>query len=133
MKQLRKFEQDAIVNTIVKKVKAKHSEKTRQIVSKQDYLSIKKNQQDIQSIIKEADKLRDKARDLNNKLKIKIDAFNHNHKLELEIDYNNRLCFRFNTYNFKRPVEDKLAIALLETGLTDRLTQTIDEIVKEFI
>ena len=133
MKQLRKFEQDAIVNTIVKKVKAKHSEKTRQIVSKQDYLSIKKNQETIRNIVKETEKLRDKARDLNAKLKIRIDAFNHNHKLGLDMDYNSRLSFRFNEYNIKRPVEDKLAIALLETGSTDRLPQIIDEIVKESI
>jgi hypothetical protein len=133
MKQLRKFEQDAIVNTIVKKVKAKHSEKTRQIVSKKDYLAIKKNQETIRNIVKETDKLRDKARDLNAKLKIRIDAFNHNHKLDLDMDYNSRLSFKFNKYNFQRPIEDKLAIALLETGSTDRLPQIIDEIVKESI
>ena len=133
MKQLRKFEQDAIVNTIVKKVKAKHFEKTRQIVSKKDYLAIKKNQQDIQSLVNEADKLSDKAKDLRKKLKTRIYAFNHNHNLQLDSDYNNNLEFRFTEYHIKQPIEDKLSIALLETGSTDRLPQIIDEIVKESI
>ena len=54
MKQLRKFEQDAIVNTITKKININRKIKSKQLVSKRDYLSFEKQ---IEAIEKAAQKV----------------------------------------------------------------------------
>ena len=94
MKQLRKFEQDAIVNTITKKVNTNRQIKARQLVSKRDYLSFEKQIEAIEKLQEKESEIYNKHRKLKKKLETHIKSFNHNNRVNLVINYKNDLeCY----------------------------------------
>jgi len=131
MKQLRKFEQDAIVNTITKKVNTNRQIKARQLVSKRDYLSFEKQIEAIEKLQEKESEIYNKHRKLKKKLETHIKSFNHNNRVNLVLGYKNDLDFVDNGYTLNQEISDKLAIALLAKDSTDRLPQIINEITKE--
>ena len=131
MKQLRKFEQDAIVNTITKKVNTNRQIKARQLVSKRDYLSFEKQIEAIEKLQEKESEIYNKHRKLKKKLETHIKSFNHNNRVNLVLGYKNDLDFVDNGYKLNQEISDKLAIALLSKDSTDRLPQIINEITKE--
>jgi len=133
MKQLRKFEQDAIVNTIAEKVNKQRKIKARQLVSKRDYLSFEKQIEAIEKLQKKEADIYAKHRKLKKELETHIKSFNHNNQVNLVLGYHNQLDFREDDYNLKNNISDKLALALLEKGSTDRLPEIIKEISKESV
>jgi len=133
MKQLRKFEQDAIVNTITKKININRKIKSKQLVSKRDYLSFEKQIEAIEKLKEQEQKIYNKHRKLQKELKTHINCFNHNNNVNLVLGYKNDLDFVDNGYTLNQEISDKLAIALLSKDSTDRLPQIINEITKESI
>jgi hypothetical protein len=133
MKQLRKFEQDAIVNTIAQKINHQRKIKARQLVSKRDYLSFEKQIEAIEKLKEKEADIYAKHRKLKKELETHIKSFNHNNRVNLVLGYNNDLDFVDNAYSLNQEITDKLAIALLEKGSTDRLPQIINEITKDSI
>ena len=131
MKQLRKFEQDAIVNTIAEKVNKQRKIKARQLVSKRDYLSFEKQIEAIEKLQEKESEIYNKHRKLKKKLETHIKSFNHNNRVNLVLGYKNDLDFVDNGYTLNQEISDKLAIALLAKDSTDRLPQIINEITKE--
>ena len=133
MKQLRKFEQDAIVNTIAKKVNIKRRIKARQLVNKRDYLSFKKQIETIEKLQEKESEIYNKHRKLKKELETHIKSFNFNNRVNLVLGYKNDLDFVDNGYSLNQEITDKLAIALLEKGSTERLPQIINEITEDSI
>jgi len=133
MKQLRKFEQDAIVNTITKKININRQIKARQLVSKRDYLSFEKQIESIEKLKEQEQKIYSKQRKLQKELKTHINSFNHNNNVNLVLGYKNDLDFVDNGYELNQEISDKLAIALLQKDSTDRLPQIINEITQESV
>tara|TARA_R100001443_G_C3226381_1_gene147244 strand:- start:69 stop:470 length:402 start_codon:yes stop_codon:yes gene_type:complete len=133
MKQLRKFEQDAIVNTIAEKVNKQRKIKARQLVSKRDYLSFEKQIEAIKKLQEKESEIYNKHRKLQKELKTHIKSFNHNNRVNLVLGYKNDLDFVDNAYSLNQEITDKLAIALLEKGSTERLPQIINEITEDSI
>tara|TARA_X000001388_G_C2144567_1_gene90021 strand:- start:149 stop:550 length:402 start_codon:yes stop_codon:yes gene_type:complete len=133
MRQLRKFEQDAIVNTIADKVNTQRKIKARQLVSKRDYLSFQKQIEAIEKLQEKESEIYKKHKKLKDKLRTHIKSFNFNNQVNLVLGYHNQLEFREADYSLRNDISDKLAIALLEKDSTDRLPQIIKEISKESV
>jgi len=133
MKQLRKFEQDAIVNIITKKININRKIKAKQLVSKRDYLSFEKQIESIEKLKEQEQKIYSKQRKLQKELKTHINSFNHNNNVNLVLGYKNDLDFVDNGYELNQEISDKLAIALLQKDSTDRLPQIINEITQESV
>ena len=74
-----------------------------------------------------------KHQKLKDELRTHIESFNFNNKVNLVLGYHNQLDFREDDYGLKRKISDKLAIALLEKGSTDRLPEIIKEISEESV
>lgn len=133
MKQLRKFEQDAIVNIIAEKVNKQRKVKARQLVSKRDYLSFQKQIEAIEKLQEKEAEIYKKHQKLKDELRTHIKSFNFNNQVNLVLGYHNQLEFKEADYNLRNDISDKLAIALLEKNSTDRLPQIIKEISKESV
>ena len=133
MRQLRKFEQDAIVNTIADKVNKQRKIKARQLVSKRDYLSFQKQIEAIEKLQEKESEIYKKHEKLKDKLRTHIKSFNFNNQVNLVLGYHNQLEFKEADYSLRNDISDKLAIALLEKDSTDRLPQIIKEISKESV
>jgi len=133
MTQLRKFEQDAIVNTIAEKVNKQRKIKARQLVSKRDYLSFQKQIEAIEKLQEKESEIYKQHQKLKDELKTHIKSFNFNNQVNLVLGYRNQLEFKEADYTLKNNISDKLAIALLEKGSTDRLPEIIKEISQESI
>lgn len=131
--QLRKFEQDAIVNTITEKINHQRKIKARQLVSKRDYLSFEKQIEAIEKLKEKEADIYAKHRKLRKELETHIKSFNHNNRVNLVLGYQNDLDFVDYGHQLKQEVTDKLAIALLEKGSTERLPQIINEITEDSI
>ena len=82
MKKLRKFEQDAIVNTIAKKINHQRKIKARQLVNKRDYLSFEKQIEAIEKLKEKESEIYNKHRKLRKELETHIKSFNHNSQFQ---------------------------------------------------
>ncbi len=81
---------------------------------------------------KEAD-IYAKHRKLKKELETHIKSFNFNNRVNLVLGYHNDLEFVDYGHQLKQEVTDKLALALLEKGSTERLPQIIKEITEESV
>jgi len=132
MAQMRKFEQDAIVNQIIKTIKTKREKQNETLKSHKKYLAVVALNEDIKDLEnklkflrKEKEVLQDSRRDL-------LKDFNEKFDVKLDYDYHDNLKFEFNEWTVKRDVEDQLAIALLGSEWKDNLPAIIEEIASQF-
>jgi hypothetical protein len=132
MAQMRKFEQDAIVNQIVKTIKSKREKENETIKTKKEYKDIAGVNVDIILLEDKISNLREEQRELESLRKEKIKAFEVDFGIELQYDYHNRLSFNFKEWTIRRDVEDQLAIALLDSEWKDNLPAIIEEIASQF-
>lgn len=129
---MRKFEQDAIVNQIIKTIKSKFEKKNETFKTKKEYKDIAKVNVDIILLEDTISTLRDEQRELESLRRDKIKAFEVDFGVELEYNYKNNLYFDFNEWTIKRDVEDKLAISLLDSEWKDNLPAIMEEIANQF-
>jgi|TARA_Y100000289_G_C3918147_1_gene148686 hypothetical protein len=132
MAQLRKFEQEAIVNQIMKTIKSKHEKENETIKTKKEYKDIAGVNVDIIILEDKISTLQQEKRELESLRRDKIKAFELDFNIELKYDYHNKLSFNFKEWTIRRDVEDQLAIALLDSEWKDNLPAIIEEIASQF-
>ena len=129
---MRKFEQEAIVNQIMKTIKSKHEKENETIKTKKEYKDIAGVNVDIILLEDKISTLQQEKRELESLRKDKIKAFELDFGIELCYDYHNKLSFNFKEWSIRRDVEDQLAIALLDSEWKDNLPAIIEEIASQF-
>ena len=129
---MRKFEQEAIVNQIIKTIKSKFEKETETFKTKKEYQAIVKINADIQQLEDKISSLRNEKSTLEDSRRNKVSEFAKQFDVELEYDYHNTLSFNFKEWSTKREVEDKLAIALLGSEWKDNLPAIMEEIANQF-
>ena len=132
MAQMRKFEQDAIVNQIIKTIKSKREKEYETFKSHKKYLAIVAVNEDIKELENKLKFLRQEKEVLQNSIRDLIRYFNEKVDVKLDYDYYDNLKFEFNEWTVKRDVEDQLAIALLGSEWKDNLPAIIEEIASQF-
>lgn len=132
MAQMRKFEQDAIVNQIIKTIKSKFETNNETLKSNKKYLAIVAINDDIKDLESKLRVLRIEKESLQNSRRELINDFNKKFDVELDYDYNDNLNFNFQEWTVRRDVEDQLAIALLDSEWKDNLPAIIEEIASQF-
>ena len=132
MAQMRKFEQDAIVNQIIKTIKTNREKQNETLKSHKKYLAVVRINEDIKDLENKLRILRIEKESLQNSRRELINDFNEKCDVELDYDYNNNLKFEFEKWTVRRDVEDQLAIALLGSEWKDNLPAIIEEIASQF-
>jgi hypothetical protein len=132
MAQMRKFEQEAIVNQIIKTIKSKFETNTETLKTTKEYIAVDSLNNDILTIENKVDILRKEKEILQSSRADKIKAFKDKFDVELDYDYRNNLMFNFSDWTIRRDVEDQLAIALLDSEWKDNLPAIIEEIASQF-
>ena len=135
--QIRKFEQDAIVDTIVDTVKENLKEKSRDMVSKdKTYASMLSNANEVKAIDKQILGIKDKRDKLADKIATQVHTYNAGCDT-YELDFNRynaviRLDLT-NKYKIRRSVTNQVAIALLPKDSIENMVTIIDSIVRRFV
>ena len=132
MAQMRKFEQDAIVNQIIKTIKTNREKQNETLKSHKKYLAVVKINEDIKDLENKLRILRIEKESLQNSRRELINDFNEKCDVELDYDYNDNLNFNFKEWTVRRDVEDQLAIALLGSEWKDNLPAIIEKIASQF-
>ena len=130
--QMRKFEQDAIVNQIIKTIKSKFETNNETLKTTKEYIAVDSLNNDIEAIDFKVNILRQEKEILQSSRAEQIKAFKDKFNVELDYDYKNNLMFNFNDWTVKRDVEDKLAISLLDSEWKDNLPAIMKEIASQF-
>jgi hypothetical protein len=132
MTQMRKFEQEAIVNQIIKTIKSKFETNNETFKTKKEYQAIESTNEAILDIEKRINILRQEKNILQTTRRESIQAFNNKFNTKLDTTYENGLEFDFNDWTIKSEVEDKLAISLLDSEWKDNLPSIMEEIANQF-
>jgi hypothetical protein len=130
--QMRKFEQDAIVNQIMKTIKSKFEKENEILKTKKEYQAIESINEAIKDIEKRRDILFEEINILQTTRRENLDKFNNKFDVELGTDYTNIFMFKFDKLGIRREVEDKLAIALLDSEWKDNLPDVMEKIAGQF-
>ena len=95
MAQMRKFEQEAIVNQIIKTIKSKREKQNETLKSHKKYLAVVAVNEDIKDLENKLRILRIEKESLQNSRRELINDFNEKFNVELDYDYNDNLKFEF--------------------------------------
>ena len=130
--QMRKFEQEAIVNQIIKTIKSKFKTNNETLKTTKEYIAVDSLNNDILTIENKVNILRQEKEILQSSRAEQIKAFKDKFNVELDYDYKNNLMFNFNDWTVRRDVEDQLAISLLDSEWKDNLPAIMEEIANQF-
>jgi len=130
--QMRKFEQDAIVNQIMKTVESKFEKNNEAFKTKKEYQAIESTNESIVDIEKRINILRQEKDILQTTRRESVKAFNSKFNTKLDTTYDDGLTFTFDKWIITREVEDKLAISLLDSEWKDNLPAIMEEIANQF-
>ena len=137
MKQIRKFEQEAIVNQIMEGVKERLDDKVEKARKSKDYKAIEKLANAVLNINKEKDLLEEKHNKALERVNLAIKNFNNYSEDSLVginglTQYTNaKLEFFRMDWKIKNQVADKLAVALIEPNAQERIKEIITAIASE--
>ena len=137
MKQIRKFEQDSIVNQIMEGVHERLDTKIEKAKKSKDYKAVEKLADVVVKLQKEIEVANQKRSDALNRVNEAIKNYNEFNTDKLiglsgMNDYSKRtLGFFRNDWKIKQQVSDKLAIALLEPNAQERIKDIIMAIANE--
>lgn len=137
MKQIRKFEQEAIVNQIMEGVKERLDDKVEKARKSKDYKAIEKLANAVLNINKERDLLEEKHKKALERVNLAIKNYNNYSEDSLVginglTPYTNaKLEFFRMDWKIKNQVADKLAVALIEPNAQDRIKEIIVAIASE--
>ena len=137
MKQIRKFEQEAIVNQIMEGVKERLDNKVEKARKSKDYKAIEKLANAVLSINKERDLLEKKHNKALERVNRAIKNYNNYTEDSLVginglTQYTNaKLDFFRMDWKIKNQVADKLAVALIEPNAQERIKEIITAIASE--
>ena len=137
MKQIRKFEQEAIVNQIMEGVKERLDDKVEKARKSKDYKAIEKLANAVLNINKERDLLEEKHKKALDRVNLAIKNYN-NYSEDSLVGINGltqytdaKLEFFRMDWKIKNQVADKLAVALIEPNAQDRIKEIIVAIASE--
>ena len=137
MKQIRKFEQEAIVNQIMEGVKERLHNKVEKARKSKDYKAIEKLANSVLKINKERDLLEEKHAEALDRVNLAIKNYN-NYSEDSLVGINGltqytdaKLDFFRMDWKIKNQVADKLAVALIEPNAQDRIKEIIVAIASE--
>jgi len=136
MKQIRKFEQEAIVNQIMEGVKERLDNKVEKAKKSKEYKAIAKMHDSVAKLQSSIDRMVEAKNEEVQILNEQIKKFNDFHTVEnvgiTTIGYNNQnLSWWKHEWSVKTQVADKLAIALLEPNAQERIKEIITAIASE--
>ena len=136
MKQIRKFEQEAIVNQIMEGVKERLDNKVEKAKKSKEYKAIAKMHDSVAKLQSSIDRMVEAKNEEVQILNEQIKKFNDFHTVEnvgiTTIGYNNQdLSWWKHEWLVKTQVADKLAIALLEPNAQERIKEIITAIASE--
>ena len=137
MKQIRKFEQESIVNQIMEGVNERLNAKVEKAKKSKDYKAVEKLADVVVKLQKEIEVANQKRSDAINRVNEAIKNYNEFSTdkmvgLSSMNNYNDsRLKFFRNDWQVKQQVSDKLAIALLEPNAQERIKEIIMAIASE--
>ena len=137
MKQIRKFEQEAIVNQIMEGVKERLDNKVEKARKSKDYKAIEKLANAVLKINKERDLLEEKHKEALERVNLAIKNYNNYSEDSLVginglTQYTNaQLEFFRMDWKIKNQVADKLAVALIEPNAQERIKEIITAIASE--
>ena len=137
MKQIRKFEQEAIVNQIMEGVKERLDNKVEKARKSKDYKAIEKLANAVLNINKERDLLEKKHKEALERVNLAIKNYN-NYSEDSLVGINGltqytdaKLEFFRMDWKIKNQVADKLAVALIEDNAQERIKEIITAIANE--
>ena len=137
MKQIRKFEQEAIVNQIMEGVKERLDNKVEKARKSKDYKAIEKLANAVLKINKERELLEKKHTKALERVNLAIKNYNNYSEDSLVginglTQYTNaKLQFFRMDWKIKNQVADKLAVALIERNAQERIKEIITAIASE--
>ena len=137
MKQIRKFEQESIVNQIMEGVNERLDAKIEKAKKSKDYKAVEKLADVVVKLQKEIEVANQKRSDALNRVNEAIKNYNEFNTdkmvgLSSMNNYNDsRLKFFRSDWQVKQQVSDKLAIALLEPNAQERIKEIIMAIASE--
>ena len=136
MKQIRKFEQEAIVNQIMEGVKERLDSKIDKAKKSKEYKAIAKMHDSVAKLQSSIDRMveakNEEVQILNEQIKKFNDFYTVNNVGITTIGYNNQdLSWWKHEWSVKTQVADKLAIALLEPNAQERIKEIITAIASE--
>ena len=129
---MRKFEQEAIVNQIMKTIETKFNKDMEALEETKSYKAIEAVNNDIIDIEDKIKILEEERNVLQSSRREYIDALKTKFDVEVYVEYRNNLSFKFNPWSVKKDVEDQLAIALLSSEWKDNLPAIMEEIANQF-
>tara|TARA_R100001440_G_scaffold43136_1_gene62929 strand:+ start:170 stop:589 length:420 start_codon:yes stop_codon:yes gene_type:complete len=137
MKQIRKFEQEAIVNQIMEGVKERLDNKVEKAKKSKDFKAIEKLANAVLNINKERDLLEEKHNKALERVNRAIKNYN-NYSEDSLVGINGltqytkaELEFFRMDWKIKNQVADKLAVALIEPNAQERIKEIIVAIASE--
>ena len=137
MKQIRKFEQEAIVNQIMEGVKERLDYKVEKARKSKDYKAIEKLANVVLKLNKERDLLEEKHAEALDRVNLAIKNYN-NYSEDSLVGINGltqytdaKLEFFRMDWKIKNQVADKLAVALIEPNAQERIKEIITAIASE--
>lgn len=136
MKQIRKFEQEAIVNQIMQGVKERLDSKIEKAKKSKEYKSLAKKFDSVAKLDMAIERMNKARAEEVETLNKQIRKFNDFHTVEnvgvSSINYNgDTLSWWKHEWVVKTQVADKLAIALLEDNAQERIKEIIMAIASE--
>jgi len=136
MKQIRKFEQEAIVNQIMEGVNERLDSKIDKAKKSKEYKAIAKMHDSVSKLQSSIDRMVEAKNEEVQILNEHIKKFNNFYTIEnvgvSKISYNNQdLSWWKHDWEFKNRVADKLAVALIEDNAQERIKEIITAIASE--
>jgi len=136
MKQIRKFEQEAIVNQIMEGVNERLDSKIQKAEKSKEYKAIAKMHDSVAKLQSSIDRMVEAKNEEMQILNEQIRKFNDFHTVEnvgvSTIGYNNQdLSWWKHDWQVKNKVADKLAVALIEPNAQERIKEIITAIASE--
>ena len=145
MPQIRKFEQDAIVDSTISTIVSDKSEVIATLKATPEYVGIKQRLDSIKDLEKQSKTLDDKATSERQELESIVEAFNEDvlnsnpiYKLEYNrYSYNGETGLKFNTStssygNAGQAIQNEIAIALLPRDAVNDINSIIERIANKF-
>ena len=135
--QIRKFEQDAIVDSIFDKVEKSLKDKARELSMKdKTYKAMLSEANEVKAIKKEIQNLSDKKDKMSAKLYQEVELYNEGLPYTLNFDKWNAVLSvspQPNSYQLKHEIANKVAISLIPKDAIDNIDTIISNIAKEFV
>jgi len=134
--QIRKFEQDAIVDVILEKViKSKNNKANGAITGCKEYRDLLSTANEVKSFDKQIEILKEQRDELSKKVSRGVELYNYAKDFELKYDRWSAVLSTqtgITEWKLKEKIANKIAISLLPKDAIQNIDAIIESIAKEF-